>query len=134
MLDSGTIMTLSLMIKKRYLAEKVEEQEANETFQERRAYKRFWRTRIGSTTAWRLGGKAVFLCGHESFPAKILNIKIANTPDRYVGMVGKVCYDIECIFSDEVVERLSNYLDEAKAGIREQIKSDFRTLFMRQHE
>jgi len=41
-------MTLSFMIKKKYLAEKVAEQEETGTFHERRAYTKFWRARIGS--------------------------------------------------------------------------------------
>ena len=41
-------MTLSIMIRKKYLAEKVAEQQETGVFYERRAYSKFWRVRIGS--------------------------------------------------------------------------------------
>lgn len=47
-------MTLSFLIKKKYLAQKVAEQQATGVFFERRAYTKFWRARIGSASAWRL--------------------------------------------------------------------------------
>lgn len=73
-------MTLSLMIKRKYLAEKLAEQEETGTFHERREYKSFWRNRIGATNAWKNNGGAVFLCGRYAFMADILNITIDETP------------------------------------------------------
>lgn len=101
-------MTLSFMIKKKYLAEKVAEQEKTDTFHVRREYKPFWRVRIGSTHAWHVGGTAVFLCGRYAFYADILKIIIEETPSGIVGVVpGKLCYNIECKFLSEELEGLS---------------------------
>lgn len=92
-------MTLSFLIKKEYLAEKLKEQQATDVFFERRAYSKFWRKRIGSTSAWRLGGKAVFLCGRDSFPAVVRRITIDHTPAGIEDAVAsKLCYCIECQF------------------------------------
>lgn len=104
-------MTLSFMIKKKYLAEKVKEQEETGTFHERRAYKPFWRTRIRSIHAWGNGGEAVFLCGKYAFMADILNITIDETPEGIEDVVpGKLCYDIECKFLQGELEALSMFL------------------------
>ena len=103
-------MTLSFIIQKRYLAEKVAEQEATGTFHERREYKPFWRTRIGGTYKWRHGGDAVFLCGRYKFAANIRNITIEETPEEYAQVAGKVCYNIECKFRQEEMEDLSTFL------------------------
>ena len=103
-------MVLSFMIKKRYLIEKVAEQEETGTFHERRDYKQFWRKRIGSTHRWHLGGDAVFICGRHAFTADILNITIEETPDEYVDVAGKMCYNIECKFLQEELEGLSMFL------------------------
>jgi hypothetical protein len=91
--------TLSFPIKKSYLAEKVSEQQATGIFYERRANTKFWRTRIGSTNAWRVGGKAVFLCGRDSFRATIRAITFERTPEAIHDVVATdVCYRIECQF------------------------------------
>lgn len=104
-------MTLSFMIRKKYLLAKVDEQEKTGTFIERRAYKPFWRSRIGSTHAWHLGGEAVFLCGRYAFIADIRNIAIKRTPDDIRDVVSsKVCYNIECRFLQSELEGLSVFL------------------------
>jgi len=126
-------MTLSLPIKKKYLAEKVEEQERTGSFHERREYKRFWRRRIGSTAAWRSGGDAVFLCGRHVFMANVVNIGITTTPEEYRVVAGNVCYDIECRFLTEEMEGLSLFIDEATRQIKDEIRHDFRTTFRRQY-
>jgi hypothetical protein len=93
-------MTLSLMIKKKYLAEKVAEQQKTGAFTERRAYNKFWRVRIGSTSAWNRGGRAVFLCGCDIFPAVIRRITIEPTPAGIEDAVSsELCYNIECEFT-----------------------------------
>ena len=99
-------MTPSFIIQKRYLAEKVAEQEATGTFHERREYKPFWRKRIGSTHRWHLGGDAVFLCGKHAWRADVLNIIIEKTPDAYTTVAGQMCYTIECKFPQEEFEWL----------------------------
>ena len=103
-------MMLSLMIKKKYLVEKLIEQEETGRFHERREYKRFWRRRIGSTHAWKRGGEAVFLCGRHSFRAKILSITTNTTPDEYVDVAGKICYVIECKFIGHEIDGLRVFL------------------------
>lgn len=103
-------MTLSFMIKKKYLEEKVAEQKATGTFHERREYKQFWRSRIGSTHQWHLGGDAVFLCGRHAFGADILNIKIEKTQDKYVSVAGTICYVIECKFEECEIDKLRVFL------------------------
>ena len=127
-------MTLSLMIKKKYLREKVREQEHTGSFHERREYKRFWRSRIGSTSAWRLGGDAVFLCGRHSFAAGVRNIKIADTPDAYTVVAGQVCYDIECKFGDVALRDAILLTDEARKEVHDLIKHDFCTIFQREYK
>jgi hypothetical protein len=104
-------MTLSFMIQKKYLVEKVAEQEATGTFHERREYKPFWRTRIGSVHEWgHFFTRAVFLCGRHSFQADVMNITIEETPAEYADVAGKICYNIECKFSSEELEGLSTFL------------------------
>lgn len=126
-------MTLSLMIRKKYLVEKVAEQEATGTFHERREYKRFWRARIGSVHKWgHFFTHATFLCGSHAFSANILNIKIIKTPEAYTVVAGKICYDIECKFIQEDLERLSIFLDDAEKEVYELIKQDFCTIFHRE--
>lgn len=99
------------MIRKKYLAEKMTEQIATGTFHERREYKQFWRTRIGSVHAWGDGDKAVFLCGRYSFVADILNITLDETPPGIEEVVpGDLCYNIECKFLQEEIETLSSFL------------------------
>lgn len=75
-------MTLSPMIKKKYLAEKVAEQQKTGAFTERRAYNKFWRVRIGSPAAWNSGGRAMFLCGRDVFPAVVRRITTEPTPHQ----------------------------------------------------
>lgn len=100
-------MTLCLMIKNKYLEEKVREQEKEGTFIERRAYKRFWRSRIGSTHAWMRSGEAVFLCGRKAWRADIQRITIEATPDEIKDVVKtKICYKIECKFPEDEFEWL----------------------------
>ncbi len=92
-------MTLSFMIKKKYLAQKVAEQRKTGVFFERRAYTQFWRKRIGGTQIWNLGGKAVFLCGRDTFPATVRRITIEKTPAGIEDAVAsELCYRIECQF------------------------------------
>jgi len=104
-------MTLSFMIKKKYLAEKIAEQEQSGTFHERREYKRFWRKRIGSVHEWgNFFTHAVFLCGRHSFQADVLNISIEETPDKYVSVAGTTCYNIECKFKKDEIDELCVFL------------------------
>ena len=113
-------MTLSFMIKKKYLVEKVAEQEETGAFHERREYKRFWRTRIGSIDRWkqksslrsgRDNDDAVFLCGRHIFAADIINIEINDTPEAYTTVAGQLCYDITCKFLADELEGLSMFLE-----------------------
>ena len=104
-------MTLSFMIMKKYLLEKVAEQEATGTFHERREYKPFWRTRIGSVHAWGDGDEAVFLCGRRAFMADILNITLDETPPGIKEVVpSDLCYNIECKFFPEELDGLAIFL------------------------
>jgi hypothetical protein len=113
-------MTLSFMIKKKYLLEKVVEQEETGTFHERRAYTKFWRARIGSVSRWTLksslksGGlfaDAVFVCGRYAYYANILNITLEETPPGIEEVVpGDLCYNIECEFYSGELEGLSMFL------------------------
>lgn len=69
-------MTLSSMIKRKYLAEKVIEQTKTGSFHERRAYPPFWRKRIGSTHAWHhdhSNGSGLVCCDADlrGIPARI---------------------------------------------------------------
>ena len=99
------------MIKKRFLAEKIAEQEQTGIFHERREYKPFWRRRIGSPNAWKNGGEAVFLCGMYAFRADVQNINIDETPHEIEDVVpGKLCYNIECKFLSEELEGLKTFL------------------------
>ena len=92
-------MTLSPMIKKKYLAEKVAEQQKTGAFTERRAYNKFWRVRIGSPAAWNSGGRAMFLCGRDVFPAVVRRITTEPTPAGIEDVVtSELCYNIECEF------------------------------------
>lgn len=97
------------MIKKKYLELKVREQEKEGTFVEMRAYKPFWRSRIGSVYQWgpRRGyhhADAVFICGRKAWRAAVLGIELARTPKDLKDVVGsEVCYEIECKFyADEL--------------------------------
>ena len=104
---------LSLMIKKRYLNEKLIEQEATGGFNERREYKPFWRTRIGSVHAWGDGDKAVFLCGRHAFRADIMGIALDETPVGIEEVVpGDLCYNIECKFLQEELAEVSIFLSD----------------------
>lgn len=100
------------MIKKKYLEVKVREQEKDGTFIDRRAYKPFWRSRIGSVYQWgprlRNGhADAVFLCGRDSWRADIIEIALSRTPKSIRQMIGsEVCYEIECKFPTEELEWL----------------------------
>lgn len=115
-------MTLSFMIKKVYLTQKVAEQEETGTFHERRAYSKFWRSRIGSVSRWALesslksGGlfhDAVFLCGRYSFTADILNVTLDRTPQNIDDVVpSDLCYNIKCKFLQEELEGLATFLNE----------------------
>ena len=115
-------MTLSFMIKKKYLVEKVKEQEETGMFHELRAYTKFWRKRIGSVDRWRLkssykfgrlNDEAVFLCGRHSFIADVLNITLDETPKGIDDVVkSKVCYNIECKFLQEEFDRLVTFLED----------------------
>lgn len=105
-------MVLCFMIKKKYLEEKVREQEKEGTFIERRAYKPFWRSRIGSVHQWgpRLRhnhAEAVFLCGRDSWSAEIIEITLSRTPEELKDVVGReVCYEIKCKFYSDELEWL----------------------------
>lgn len=100
-------MTLSLMIKKKYLLEKVEEQENTGTFTERRSYSRFWRARIKATGSWGPNDHAVFLCGRHAYPAEIIQIVIGAVPTKYRDvLVGDVCYCVICRFADDVIKAI----------------------------
>ncbi len=104
-------MTLSFMIKKKYLEEKVRAQEKSGKFKERRAYTPFWRSRIGSVHQYGTRGAfhrndAVFICGHHVWRADILGIEIEETPSEVIGLVGKMCYAIECRFDTDELEWL----------------------------
>ncbi len=104
-------MTLSFMIKKKYLEEKVREQERTGTFIERRAYKSFWRSRIGSIYQYGIRGAlhrddVVFLCGRRAWRAKILGISIERAPAEVEVFIGKICYAIECQFDTDTLEWL----------------------------
>lgn len=106
-------MTLCFLIRKKYLAEKVIEQEATGTFHERRAYKPFWRSRIGAPGVWKNRGKAhaVFLCGRYAFCADVLEIALDKTPPGIEDVVGgSLCYNIECKFLPEEFEELKTFL------------------------
>ena len=113
-------MTRSFMSKKKYLAEKVAEQEETGTFHERRAYTKFWRRRIGSVDRWklkssykfgRLNDEAVFVCGRYSFIAYILNITLDETPAGIAEVVlSDLCYNIECKFLPCELEGLEIFL------------------------
>ena len=105
-------MTLCFMIKKKYLEEKVKEQEETGVFHERRAYKPYWRARIRSTHAWHLGGgAAVFLCGRYGFEADVLNVVIDETPSEMKDIIkDKFCYVINCRFLSMEFEALSLFL------------------------
>ena len=119
-------MTLSFMIQKRYLAEKVAEQEETGTFHERRAYTKFWRSRIGSVSRWTLesplksGGlfyDAVFLCGRYSFIADVLNITLDETPAGIEEVVpSDLCYNIECKFLQGELEGLATFLQLSRSN------------------
>ena len=92
-------MTLSFMIKKKYLAKKVAEQQDTGVFHERRECSKFWRARIGSVHAWGHDDRAVFLCGHDVFPAVVRRITIEPTPAGIEDAVSsELCYNIECEF------------------------------------
>ena len=92
-------MTISLPIKKVYLKQKVQEQQETGVFHERRALTKYWRKRIGSPTAWERGGKAVFLCGRDTFRATVRRVTIEPTPSGIGGAVpSALCYNIECQF------------------------------------
>jgi len=114
-------MTLSFMIKKRYLAEKVAEQEADGTFHERREYKPFWRKRIGSVDRWKLkssmkigrnNDKAIFLCGTHTFMAYIVNITIDEPLHGIEDVVSSaLCYNIECRFDPDELPVLYAFLE-----------------------
>ena len=106
-------MTLSFLIKKVHLADKLKEQERTDTFHERRAYKPFWRSRIRSINAWGPGDYATFLCGSFSFSAGIVKISVEKTPQGIDDVVpSDLCYNIECKFLQEELERLSIFLSE----------------------
>ena len=96
-------MTLSFMIKRKYLTEKAAEQTRTGSFHERRAYTAFWRKRIGSTHGWHLGGEAVFLCGRDTYRAAVLGVAITPTPAGLGEVIStSLCYDIECKFGSVV--------------------------------
>lgn len=104
-------MTLSFMIKKKHLVEKVIEQETTGTFHERRAYKPFWRKRIRSTHRWHLGGEAVFLCGMHAYYADVLNITIDETPPGIDDVVPeKLCYIVKCKFPHKELKWINAFL------------------------
>lgn len=104
------------MIKRKDLAEKVEEQIATGTFHERRADKPFWRSRIGSVHKWgHFFTRAVFLCGQDVFYADILGITLDPTPQGIADVVeSPTCYNIECKFSPKDIELLDRRRDDKK--------------------
>ena len=110
-------MTLSFMIKRKYLMQKVAEQTDTGSFHERRAYTPFWRKRIKSPWMWYFGGEAVFLCGRGAYRAVVLDVTITRTPAGLEDVITTpVCYDIECRFGSEEVQILSEFLAE-KEGV-----------------
>lgn len=107
-------MTLSLMIKKKYIIEKLIEQAQNGTFYERREYNPFWRKRIGATSQWSHArpGAAVFLCGKYAFWADVRRITIEKTPPTIKDVVtSSVCYSIECKFSKKEFAAVSLFVE-----------------------
>ena len=127
-------MTISFMIKKKYLKEKVRAQEEVGTFYERRAYKPFWRSRIGSMSKWSSGHReAVFLCGRQAYKAEVLKIEIEETPAEVTHLVGELCYVIECKFHEWDLKMLKLATDEAEKEVYELIKQDFCTAFQTEH-
>lgn len=112
-------MTLCFLIKKRYLQEKLEEQQRTGEFIERREYKPFWRSRIGSPLSWSnlRGAKAVFLCGRYAFYADVLGISIDSTPLGIEDVVtSSLCYNIKCRFSREELKELETFVTTGQRG------------------
>ena len=106
-------MTLSFMIKKKYLVAKYIEQEATGTFHERRSRTPFWIKRMESLNGVLRGKDAMFLCGRHAFYADIKNIVIDETPPGIEDVVGgSLCYNIECKFSPEEFEVLKTFLGD----------------------
>lgn len=105
-------MTLCFLIKKRYLQEKLEEQQRTGSFIERREYKPYWRVRIGSTGVWSMlrRARAVFLCGQNAFDADVLKVELERTIPG-IGDVVKtnVCYNIMCRFPPEELKALETF-------------------------
>ena len=100
-------MTLSFLIKEKYLDEKLIEQEKTGTFHERRSCSKFWRKRIGSVHAWGQGDDAVFLCGRHAFRADIISVTVGSTPSDITDVVdGAYCYVIECKFREGDIKDL----------------------------
>jgi len=106
-------MTLSFMIRKKYLDEKLREQEATGTFHERRSCTKFWRKRIGSVHSWGPGDNAVFLCGRQHFRADIIGVTVGSTPSEITDVVdGGYCYVIECKFRECEIDELCVFLSD----------------------
>ena len=129
-------MTLCLMIKKKYLIEKLEEQQRTGSFIERRAYKKYWRSRIGSTGVWSKlrKSKAVFLCGRHAFDADVRKISIKSTPTRLLAVLRRsTCYNITCKFTPEAIEELERNYGEYEREIRDSIKYDYCITFFHEY-
>lgn len=129
-------MTLCLMIKKKYIIEKLEEQQRTGSFIERRAYKKYWRSRIGSTGVWSKlrKSKAVFLCGRNVFGAEVLKVELAKTNTGIDGVVTtEVCYAIQCKFTPEAIEELERNYGEYEREIRDSIKYDYCITFFHEY-
>ena len=106
-------MTLSFLIKEKYLDEKLIEQEKTGTFHERRSCSKFWRKRIGSVHAWGQGDDAVFLCGRHAFRADIISVTVGSTPSDITDVVdGEYCYVIECKFKECEIDEMSVFLSD----------------------
>ena len=129
-------MTLCLMIKKKYLIEKLEEQQRTGSFIERRAYNKYWRSRIGYTGVWSKlrKSKAVFLCGRNVFGADVLKVELLKTAYGIGDVVTTdVCYDIQCKFTPEAIEELERNYGEYEREIRDSIKYDYCITFFHEH-
>ena len=129
-------MTLCLMIKKKHLIEKLEAQQRTGSFIERRAYKKYWRSRIGSTGVWSTlrKSKAVFLCGRHAFDAEVLKVGLEKTKTGIDDVVTtEVCYAIKCQFTPEAIDELERNYGEYEREIRDSIKYDYCITFFHEY-
>jgi len=106
-------MTLCFMIMKKYLREKFEEQQQTGQFIERREYKPYWRSRIGSPLSWSKlrRANAAFLCGRYVFNAEVKRIRVRDTPFEVNDVIeSDICYEISCWFPPEELKALETFL------------------------